>query len=524
MGAGQSYLYINLNNKNQKCTVNGCTVTPSTALFNDTIDFEVVTYNFNYNGKAPTSFDIYIYDSKEAVYDSSYIFGYCSPSSNQVANNVEVYYSVLAQDKPLVITFVTNNQKYNCKYDDLKYARWNWASYITEHTFTGDLLPKLKEQYRKLLLNKTIKFAVGDEATNGVEVIHQEIGDEKKKYRIIYTPKNRDSVLNCNCLFNLDKETKDLSNQLEVKDGCKGPQDKKAINKIDQYCLTSVKAHFFDGIIVYYEKENDNKYTALYLEFIDLRKKDICLKRIDQEGCWWAEETINYKDKTSLGSQLGTIKNGLKKVNTVILDVKVSYTGVEVNPDKTTQAYIKYTHTFTSEDEHNFLYGRKIITIGSCLTNVKSKKVEVYYLKAKNKEDEQPFLIEFIPNGEGAQNNKNAYHFTYNEGFDKWTECKESNKLKNKLDKINTNGGCITKISLLRWYAHEILIGEEPKVPKTEDETIPKKPDIVEPKPEPEPPPIWLIVGCVAAGVVLIVTLVVVYGIYWYNTTIKLLT
>nr|PVC53144.1 hypothetical protein MACL_00000267 [Theileria orientalis] len=349
MGAGQSYLYINLNNKNQKY-------------------FEVVTYNFNYNGKAPTSFDIYIYDSKEAVYDSSYIFGYCSPSSNQVANNVE-------------------------------------------------------EQYRKLLLNKTIKFAVGDEATNGVEVIHQEIGEEKKKYRIIYTPKNRDSVLN-----------------------------------------------------------------SLYLEFIDLRKKDICLKRIDQEGCWWAEETINYKDKTSLGSQLGTIKNGLKKVNTVILDVKVSYTGVEVNPDKTTQAYIKYTHTFTSEDEHNFLYGRKIITIGSCLTNVKSKKVEVYYLKAKNKEDEQPFLIEFIPNGEGAQKNKNAYHFTYNEGFDKWTEC------------------------------------EEPKVPKTEDETIPKKPDIVEPKPEPEPPPIWLIVGCVAAGVVVIVTLVVVYGIYWYNTTIKLLT
>nr|PVC54452.1 hypothetical protein MACL_00003068 [Theileria orientalis] len=324
MGARQSYLYIYLKNKDKDCNEAGCSVSPSKSVVKGCIDFELVTYTIQYKGDS-TYYDIYIYDTEDKDPDAYYIFGYCSPRTHQVANKVEVYYSVLAPDKPLVISFVTNSQKYNCIYDDLKYARWNWASYITEHTFKGDVLLKLKEQYRKLNLNKTIKLAVGEEATKDVTVFQQEIGQEKKNYRIIYKPNGKESVLNSNCIFN--HETIDPSKQLEVENGCKEHKANDKKNQIDPYCLTSVKDHFFDGII-----------------FIDLRKKDICLKRMDQEGCWWAEEKIEYNDNKDLESQLSTIKSGLKSGNTVLLDAKATYTGVEVTPDTSKQVYIIYKH------------------------------------------------------------------------------------------------------------------------------------------------------------------------------------
>nr|PVC52095.1 hypothetical protein MACL_00001027 [Theileria orientalis] len=499
MGAGQSYLYINLQNKDQKCTVNGCTVTPSTALFKDTIDFEVVTYTFNYNGKDSTNFDIYIYDSKEAVYDSSYIFGYCSPTSNQVANKVEVYYSVLCRDKPLVISFDTNSQKYNCIYNDLKYARWNWASYITEHTFKGDVLTELKQQYRRLLLNKTIKLAVGDEVTNDVTVFQQTIDEGKKNYRIVYTPNGKESVLNSSCIFNHENEKIDGSKQLEVKNGCKELTVKENANQIDPYCLTSVKDHFFDGIIVYYHKENGKKFTALYLEFIDLRNNDICLKRKDKDGCWWAEDSIKYNSDTELSSQLEQIKQGLEqKAVTVILDEKRKYHGLEGFESGTNIVCKKYKYKFKEANKPIVIFARKTITISAKgLTDVNAKHVEVYYLNAGGKEDTRPFLIVFDEKGEeGADNkSKKPYHFINTDNFEEWISFEFKNDY-----------------------------FDEPDPPKTEEETKPTKPEIEKPDSPPEELPVWLIVGCVAAGVVLIVTSVVVYGIYWYNTTIKLLT
>ncbi|BAM41490.1 conserved hypothetical protein [Theileria orientalis strain Shintoku] len=540
MGARQSYLYVYLKEKDKECSQNGCDITPSKKLVSGSIDFEVVTYTFNYNGKAPTGFDIYLYDSKGGVSDSSYIFGYCSPRVNQVAKRVEVYYSVLAPDNPLVVSFVTDGtDPYKCEFNSLRYARWDWASNITEYTFTGGLVAKLKEQYRNLNLNKTIKLAVGDESTNDVEVIQHEIDKGKKKYRIIYKPKGQKSVLNCNCIFN-HNETIDISKHLE-KNGCKEHTAKDTKKLIDPYCLTSVKDHFFDGIIVYYEKESENKYTALYMEFIDLRDKDICLKRMDQEGCWWAEEKIEYNDNAGLEKQLSTIKTGLQKGNTVLLDAKATYTGVEVTNETSTKVYIKYIYKFKNNDNPLFLYARQKQQIGNFNNTFTTNTVHVYYLKARGKDDTEPFLIVFFSDGR-AGNTKKAYHFKGNYGFEDWMEFnfefKEPvpegpggdrerellEKLKDKLKKIDKYCACLTELTTVRWYAHQILIDPEFKPPEPPPAKPPEKPKEERPPDEPKPLPVWLIVGCVAAGVVLIVTSVVVYGIYWYNTTIKLLT
>ncbi|BAM39198.1 conserved hypothetical protein [Theileria orientalis strain Shintoku] len=539
MGARQSYLYIYLNSKDKEYDESGCKVKPKKTVVNGSIDFEVVTYTIEYKGDS-SYYDIYIYDSKETVYNGYYIFGYCSPRTHQVANKVEVYYSVLAPDKPLVISFVTNSQKYNCIYDDLKYARWNWASYITEHTFNDDLVTKLKKQYRKLNLNKTIEFDDGSKETKDVTSYKQKIDDES--YRIIYTPKGRESVLNSNCLFSSDNKFADDNIPSEVKSGCKDIPSNEKKNKIDPYSLTSVKGRFFDGIIVYFakdngqpidNKDNSDKHMALYLEFIDLRNKDICLKRKDKDGCWWAEESEDYTDNTSLGPKLKQLKAEVNKndKSTIILDVKVSYTGVIVKNGESKQAYMKYTHEFTTDKDHNFMFGRKTITIGSATDSYgKSKNVEVYYLKASGKEDEQPFLIVLITNGQEKEKNKKAYYFNNTDKFDDWKifnnekpeELKK--KLDEKLNKIENQLNCVKDLRLVRLMAHQILISEEPKPPDIKEATTPKRPDLETPGPTTQPPNWWLIIGCSVGGFLLLVALVVGYCIYWYNTTIKLLT
>ncbi|UKJ88124.2 hypothetical protein MACJ_000567 [Theileria orientalis] len=427
-------------------------------------------------------------------------------------------------------------------------ARWDWASSITEYVITGDLITNLKDQYKKLLRNRTIQFVKAEKESDDVLGYQQEIGKDKKKYRIICTPSGEKSVLNSNCLFTFNTKLKDKYEEPKIQPGCQKPQD-NGKNQIDPYFLAPVYGKYFDGIIIYFardspknEKTIDEKHdanTALYLEFIDLREKDICFKRKDKNGYLWAEEKIDYKDDTALESQLGTICTALNdEVNTCILDMKESYKGPTVKTEETTQAYIKYTHTYSKENKCTFIFGRKETEIPKLKGNsLKTACVEVYYLKAKDKEDDEPFLVSFEV--KESQPKTKAYHFKNDGEFKNWVEFvnkkkekpeKEQqddlkNELKERLGELATSGSCSPNLFWLRIVAYQILTYEKPS--PAPPVTVPeekKRPDLYKPEDVPDPPPLeWIITGSVG-GVVFVGSSAVGYGVYWYNTTIRLLT
>nr|PVC52939.1 hypothetical protein MACL_00000422 [Theileria orientalis] len=220
---------------------------------------------------------------------------------------------------------------------------------------------------------------------------------------------------------------------------------------------------------------------------VDIHNSKIQIRRKDKNGYLWSEEKVEYTNDTTLIAQLSKFDKEVKEKETVI-----------AIPDL--------------KEESSF----------------KSKRVEVFYLNAGGKDDTHPFLIVFDKEGNGKR--EKAYHFKDTYNFKDWKEFNVETsetlekKLEEKLEKIDKYCACLSNITTVRWYAHQILIGQKPPPPKPEEKTTPTRPPEVRPPDEPEPLPVWLIVGCVAAGVVLIVTSVVVYGIYWYNTTIKLLT
>nr|PVC51184.1 hypothetical protein MACL_00001721 [Theileria orientalis] len=266
------------------------------------------------------------------------------------------------------------------------------------------------------------------------------------------------------------------------------------------------------------KQNEDNNNTALLIEFIDSCNSTTCLKRMDSNGHWWAQVSLDYSDDKTLHSKLEKIKQEYKRDTiTVILDKTESYMGVEKVNTTPGQGYNKYTYIFSSANTPNLLFERAQLLDGPLgKLGTKAKHVEVYYLKASGKEDKEPFLIVFDPDGESKKEKNECYHFIGNYKFKDWVKfkCTEDGKaIEDEKELVKKLYERVNKIDT-----------SEPKEPKPEQTPVPTKPKPFDPPPKEETLPIWLIVGCVAAGVVLIVTLVVVYGIYWYNTTIKLLT
>ncbi|UKJ89168.1 hypothetical protein MACJ_002415 [Theileria orientalis] len=567
MGGSQSYLYIFLGNKENSYNGGGCNVTVSKTVVDGSINFEVVTHSINYNEADGRYFDVYIYDSKETYYKSSYIFAYCSPSTDGlVANKVKAYYSVLAPNVPLVISFETKLNTYNCSIDKLLSARWNWASNITEYSST-EVTVLLEEQFKKLLLNRKIRFR-SEEVNKDIMANRQELGD-KKNFRFIFLPKDNEPELGSDYLFSIDfidnKPKLPGDNVAKADEFCsrakkKGfhqdhpPPKTEHKNQIDEYFLRPFNGQLYDGIMVYLSREEReppktlcaegeyNKGMAILLEFYDSSEEKKYLKRKDKEGYWWAEEPIEYKDDETLRTQLGEIGKAANAndVNTVLLDKMQPYKGVnEVKPD-IKKGYNKYTYTFEKSNKPVFLFERKERTIGQFDT-IKTQKIDVYYLKAKDQEDKEPFLIVFF-SGDRVPKPMNAYHFANEYNFKGWKEFEfdfrkseqekdqhdQERELKTKLlekvQKIDDYVKCIPDMDLLRWYAYTILTDKEIPPPKPKDEQTPQRPDEFVPRKPPEPPPLALIIGGTVGGVVFVVSSAVGYGVYWYNTTIKLLT
>ncbi|UVC54317.1 hypothetical protein MACJ_003856 [Theileria orientalis] len=275
------------------------------------------------------------------------------------------------------------------------------------------------------------------------------------------------------------------------------------------------------------EERMYNKGMALVLEFIDSSKEKTYLKRMDKDGYWWSEDNVKYTDDKKLLEELNKIykESQSKNVVAVIVDKKEKYEGVnEVKPENK-KSYNKYTHKFQTANTSIILFARQKKTIGQS-DDLKANSVEVYYLNGKDGEDKEPFLIVFNQDERHEKQNKKAYHFANEYNFEGWKEFNggKIDGLDKKLKKIEDYGSCIPELSLLRWYAHHILIDKEIPATKPKDTPTPSRPDEFVPPDQPKPLSIPLIVGGSVGGVVFVVSSAVGYGIYWYNTTIKLLT
>ncbi|UKK00533.2 hypothetical protein MACK_000607 [Theileria orientalis] len=550
MGGRQSYLYIFLKNKKEEYGGDGYSVKRSVQLVPNCRNFEVVNHKITYKDGNGVNFDIYIYDTEEMVSKASYIFGYCSPGvESHVAKEVRAYYSILAPKIPIVISFVRGSgDTHNCYVPKLTDDRWNWAGYITEYSLGPDLATNLQKSFEKKFWNLTIGFEVGSTKTKDVLVFPR--GIDKKNYRIIFIPLREDAFLNSNCLFNFNTKLKHRSELPEVQAGCE-PSAKEDKNQIDSYFLDSVKGQFYNGIIVYYARENPKDKdkdkddidleenhkanTAIIVEFIYLCTTTT-LKRKTSNGSWWAEEKFSYNDDNDLQTQVNEIYKNVKDttINTVILEKTSSYLGVSKLENQDVQVYVKYTHKFEAPNKTVLLFERKIPAKGPLkgLDN-KVQRVDVYYLKAKDAKNEgkdpKPFLISLYED-DGSKLSK-VCHFDNKDKLDEWVELKGDNgetldkKLERKLEKIKTNGSCTFELRWLRTLVCHILTTEEaphekpPKPPGPEE-----RPEVIQQVPPPIPPNWLLIIGSSVGAFLFLCLLAIGYGIYWYNTTIKLLT
>ncbi|UKJ88125.2 hypothetical protein MACJ_000568 [Theileria orientalis] len=510
MGSSQSHLNIHLLNTIGKYGQKGYHVEPTKTVATECKNFEVVTHKINYNGSNSKNFDIYIYNNKRPYTKDSYIFAYCSPNDkNQVVSAVKVYVSTFSPDEPLVISFLLNSgHTHNCLPSVLKGVGWDYAANITGHSFSGDLTKKLPELYEKVSLNWKIQFLADGDAKTQNFLRYESIDKEDKYKRYIYKPSFNKATMASKDLFsNIKPNTK---------------------NRIDSSYLGSVNKQFFDGIVVY-----ANEGIALVLEFLDPCKK-IHIQRKDKDATYWAQEELEYTDDASLETKLQELRKSSDEqdIVTYMLDKSDKYNDITVTPDDVkTTSYTKYTHKSTEEGKKpNIVFEGVKVTIGGKPYDTKTKTLEVYFLRVNGSKgevrDRRPFLIVFDENGEGEKAKKKTYHFNNTEKFDDWIEYdeKKSGDLAKKLEEIGRSGGCSVDIQFLRSLAHQILVAEPAEDTKKEKPPDATRPEIYVPKPETKGPPLeWIITGSVG-GVVVVSSSAVGYGVYWYNTTIKLLT
>nr|PVC53294.1 hypothetical protein MACL_00000172 [Theileria orientalis] len=251
----------------------------------------------------------------------------------------------------------------------------------------------------------------------------------------------------------------------------------------------------------------------------------VSFKRKNKNCSWWVEETFNYKNFKDLPGQLDTIsKEAKEEVNAVIIEKTSRYHGVSEFKQDKQPAYMKYTHEFGTANTTVLLSNRTKLDVGPFKNlGIKAKHVEVCYLKVGDNNDTQPFLIALYENESKLAK---VCHFNNKDKFDDWIELEPMDKLEEKLKKISESGSCSTHVFWLRKVAFYFLTtGEPPPEAPPKEPVPPERPPVDSPTPPPPPGRNWwLIIGCSVGGFLLLVALVVGYGIYWYNTTIKLLT
>ncbi|UKJ89453.2 hypothetical protein MACJ_002704 [Theileria orientalis] len=275
--------------------------------------YEKVTYSIDYELPWSTSssdyFNIALYDASDNSNKGKAKFTYYYAYSNgQVVDKVDVFFSILRPNDPLIVSFNRReNKTYNCLYSRLKELVWFYGYNIGYYFFKGDLKVELAKEYSKLSKDKKLTFLPGSNKNEHILVSEYVLGKKKFK-KNIYTPdgsKKAASELYSESLFS--ENTESSTNYLY---------------------LRSVANNQFDGVCLY----SSSSGTQLLVEFVD-GESVTQLRRIGtSEKSQWIhlEKPLTYKNDNELERILEYIEFCLDNKIVVKLDQQSDNTDIHV--------------------------------------------------------------------------------------------------------------------------------------------------------------------------------------------------
>ncbi|BAM42384.1 conserved hypothetical protein [Theileria orientalis strain Shintoku] len=281
--------------------------------------YERVTYSIKYEQPWTASssdyFNVALYDaadnSKKCKPKFTYYYAY---SDGQVVDKLDVYYSLLKPNNPLIVSFNRRDTNtYNCSYPGLKGLKWFYGYDLGYYSMKRELKVELDDQYKELLKGKRLTFTAGPYSNEDILVNEYDlVNKEFKKH--IYTPdvsKRGPYELYSGSLF-LDN-SRSSGNNLYLK----GVANKQ-----------------FDGVCMY------SSYSGLqlFVEFFD-GEKITQLRRIgttDKSQWIELEKPFTYKDDRQLKRILQYIQFCLNKEILVRLDQQGGNTEVRIVDGETT--------------------------------------------------------------------------------------------------------------------------------------------------------------------------------------------
>ncbi|UKK01588.2 hypothetical protein MACK_002406 [Theileria orientalis] len=327
------------------------------------------------------------------------IFRYDSYSVEEIIKVACVYYSVLRPDLPLIVCFLTRQHKlYRCTYNKLETQAFVYSYNIRTLTFGGTVKKRLPEEYITRSRNKKLTFSLEIHNNKGVTKNSYGISTDNKFKKLIYTGSCDSCTVYYSDLF-------ESSTQIDAKKlDCPKITDFK--NFIDPYFLEPLKNNKLDGIIVYYTASRNKPENVAYLvEFIDLCEVKKQYVRKDKHSACWHKAELKYTNEKQLIKKLEEIKKDAdsKDVTTYIIEKKATYLCVKVEKDKepkkpnTHEGYAKYSHTPTTKRyKSNLVHNLQSIKLESKEFTREIVVMDSYFLKnSKKEEDDTPFLVVF---------------------------------------------------------------------------------------------------------------------------------
>ncbi|UKK01599.2 hypothetical protein MACK_002417 [Theileria orientalis] len=277
------------------------TVNVTREISRECTNFEKVTYKITYpkgyeNEYVTTVFGSYynvlIFNGHNGKHRGDRIFGYYSPANNsQVVREVCVYYSVLRDYMPLMVTFATRgNGTYICTYETLRNQKWFYAYDIDKYKLRQNLVQGLPKELNRSTKKAKIRFKTDAGHNMNINGLN-EIRLNRKFSKVIFIPNRK------------------------TRKGSDGPYDfynselfkQNSLNEvIKEDVLTSIKDQTMDGIVVYYLRRGG---IALLVEFIDGCKSKTQIVRKYIQGNEWENGTVTYYNDQELIRELDKIKN-----------------------------------------------------------------------------------------------------------------------------------------------------------------------------------------------------------------------
>ncbi|BAM41617.1 conserved hypothetical protein [Theileria orientalis strain Shintoku] len=242
-------------------------------------NFIKVTYNIHYHIKIP-SYCFYLFFAGQFYLfirnKDEYVFTHSVDYISEIVKSIDVYFSVLNPDEPLVVTFHTKQPKtYNYVYRTLKkmsiFHSSNMNTYASREPLNNELITELSN------LSNGVLFHTSTGRSTDLKRIPKEpdkrdyVGGDEKFHRVIFTctGNNRSSNLYIDKLF---------------------PEGNVS-------GFSSLDGHKFDGLLVYYR--NDDPVLIEFVEGLDTRHQ-----YVSKDSKNWHKDEVLYTDDSSLRIEL----------------------------------------------------------------------------------------------------------------------------------------------------------------------------------------------------------------------------